>query len=74
MLNKLVNSYIFPLGKTVIHRLKLSILFDTHSSAISSLDNFVGIPHSFFSNFSLYSNVYINIHEYVNATTGKYYH
>ena len=29
MLNKLVNSYIFPLGKTVIHRLKLSILFAT---------------------------------------------
>ena len=29
MLNKLVNSYIFPLGKTVMHRLKLSILFAT---------------------------------------------
>ena len=29
MLNKLVNSHIFPLGKTVVHRLKLSILFDT---------------------------------------------
>ena len=27
MLNKLVNSYIFPLGNTVMHRLKLSILF-----------------------------------------------
>ena len=29
ILNKLVNSYIFPLGKTVMHRLKLSILFAT---------------------------------------------
>ena len=29
MLNKLVNSYIFPLGKTVMHILKLSILFAT---------------------------------------------
>ena len=29
MLNKLVNSYIFPLGKTVRHRLELSILFAT---------------------------------------------
>ena len=29
MLNNLVNSYIFPLGKTVMHKLKLSILFAT---------------------------------------------
>ena len=29
ILNKLVNSYIFPLGKTVMHRLKFSILFAT---------------------------------------------
>ena len=29
ILNKLINSYIFPLGKTVMHRLKLSILFVT---------------------------------------------
>ena len=29
MLNRLVNSYIFPLGKTVMHRLKLRILFAT---------------------------------------------
>ena len=28
-LNKLVNSYIFPLGKSAMHRLKLSILFAT---------------------------------------------
>ena len=27
MLNKLVNSYIFPLGNTAMHRLELSILF-----------------------------------------------
>ena len=27
ILNKLVIFYIFPLGKTVMHRLKLSILF-----------------------------------------------
>ena len=27
--NKLVNSYIFPLGKSAMHRLKLSILFAT---------------------------------------------
>ena len=27
--SKLVNSNIFPLGKTVMHRLKLSILFAT---------------------------------------------
>ena len=25
--NQLVNSYIFPLGKTVMHRLKFSVLF-----------------------------------------------
>ena len=29
MLSKLVKSYIFPLGKTVMHRPKLSILFAT---------------------------------------------
>ena len=29
ILNKLVNSHIFPLRKTVMHRLKLSILFAT---------------------------------------------
>ena len=29
ILNKLVNSYIFPLGKTAMHRLKLSILLAT---------------------------------------------
>ena len=29
ILNKLANSYIFPLSKTVMHRLKLSILFAT---------------------------------------------
>ena len=29
ILNKLVNSYIYLLGKTVMHRLKLSILFAT---------------------------------------------
>ena len=29
ILNKLVNSYIFPLGKSVMHRLKFSILFVT---------------------------------------------
>ena len=27
ILNKLANSYIFPVGKIVMHRLKLSILF-----------------------------------------------
>ena len=43
--------------------------------AISSLEigNFVGIPLYFLAFFSLYSNVYINFHEYVNETTGKYY-
>ena len=75
MLNKLVYSDIYPLGKTVMHRLKLSLLFAT-LRAISSLDigSFVGIPHSFFGNFSLYSKVYINFHEYVNKSTGKYCH
>ena len=29
ILNKLVNAFIFPLGKTIMHRLKLSILFAT---------------------------------------------
>ena len=29
ILNKIVNSYIFPLGKSAMHRLKLSILFAT---------------------------------------------
>ena len=29
ILNKLVNSYIFPQGKTAMHRLKLSTLFAT---------------------------------------------
>ena len=29
ILNKLVNSHIFPLRKTVMHRLKFSILFAT---------------------------------------------
>ena len=29
ILNKLVNSYIFPLGKTVMHILKLNIVFAT---------------------------------------------
>ena len=59
-----------------MHRLKFIKYIVCYSRAISSLDigNFVGIPHSFFGNFSLYSNVYINFHEYVNGTTGKYYH
>ena len=29
ILKKLINSYIFPLGKSVMHRLKFSILFAT---------------------------------------------
>ena len=58
-----------------MHRLKLSILFATLGQLTAKiLINFVGIPNSFFGDFSLYSNVYINFHEYVNATTGKYYH
>ena len=73
ILNKLVNSYIFPLGKTAMHRLKLSILFATLGQ-LAAICNFVGIPHSFFGDFSLYSNVYINFHEYVNVATGKFYH
>ena len=48
ILNKLVNSYIFPLGKTAMHRLKLSILFATlEQLAAKILVYFVGIPHSF---------------------------
>ena len=74
-LNKLVNSYIFQPDKAVMHRLLIKYIV-CYSRAISSLDigNFVGVPHSFFSNFSLYSNVYINFYEYVNVTTGIYYH
>ena len=48
ILNKLVNSYILPLGKTAMHRLKLSILFATLGQlAAKILVYFVGIPHSF---------------------------
>ena len=48
ILNKLVNSYIFPLGKSAMHRLKLSILFATLGQlAAKILVYFVGIPHSF---------------------------
>ena len=36
------------------------------------LSNCVGIPLYFSAIFSLYSNAYINFHEYVNGTTGKY--
>ena len=58
-----------------MHRLKLRILFATLGQlAAKIMVIFVGISHSFFGYFSLYSNVYINFHEYVNATIGKYYH
>ena len=55
-----------------MYRLKLKIKnIDCYSRAISSCDigNFVGIhtPLSF-GIISLYSYVYINIHEYVNKT------
>ena len=37
ILNKLVNSYIFPLGKTVMYILKLSILFATLGQLVAKI-------------------------------------
>ena len=37
ILNKLVNSYIFPLSKSAMHRLKLSILFATLSQLAAKI-------------------------------------
>ena len=69
-----VNSYIFPLGTTVMHRLKLSIMFATQGQlAAKILVIFEVNPIHFFGDFFLYSNVYINFYEYVNKTSGKYY-
>ena len=55
-----------------MYRLKYNVCY---SSAISSWDigNFVGIPLYLISNFSISSNDYINVHEYVNERAGTYY-
>ena len=37
ILYKLVNSYIFPLGKTVMHRLKLNIMFATQGQSAAKI-------------------------------------
>ena len=37
ILNKLVNSYIVPLGKSAMHRLKLSILFATLGQLVAKI-------------------------------------
>ena len=44
-----------------------------YSRAISSCDigNFIGILLYCLSDFSLYSNVYIHLHEYINETNGN---
>ena len=63
ILYKLDNSYIFPLGKIVMHRLELGIMFATLGQlAAAILVIFVGIPLYFCGIFSLCSNVYINFH------------
>ena len=55
ILNKLVNSYIFPLGKTAMHRLKLSILFATlWQLAAKILVIFRYTPFNFWQFFSLF--------------------
>ena len=62
ILYKLENSYIFPLSQTVMHRIKLIIIFAALGQlAAKILVIFVGILHSFFGNFSLFSYVYINL-------------
>ena len=62
ILNKLVNSYIFPLGKFVKHRLKLGILFATLGQLAAKILVFCRYTPFIFWRFSLYSNVYINFH------------
>ena len=56
-----------------MHRLKLNIMFATLGQLAAKILVIVGIPISFSVIFSLYSNVYMNFHEYVNKTTDKYY-
>ena len=66
ILYKLDNSYIFAPAKSVMHRLKLGIMFATlEQLAAEILVIFRYTPLSF-SDFSLYYNVYINFREYVN--------
>ena len=57
-----------------MHRLKLSIFFATLGQLAAKIFVILYVYPIHFWRFSLYSNVYINFHEYVNATTGKYYH
>ena len=57
ILNKLVNSYIFPLGKTAMHRLKLSILFATLGQLAAKILVICRYTPFIFGDFSLYSYV-----------------
>ena len=67
ILYKLENSYIFQLGKSVMHCLKLSIMYASLGHLAAEI-LVVGNTPLFFSDFSLHSYVYIHIHEYINET------
>ena len=69
ILYKLNNSYICPLGKSVMSRYKLNTMFATLGQiAAEILVVFFRYTALFFGDFYLNSNVFINIHEYVNET------
>ena len=53
-----------------MHRLKLSMLFATLGQLAAKILVILQVYSIHFSAI----NVYINFHEYVNETTGKYYH
>ena len=61
ILNKLVNSYIFPLGKTAMHRLKLSILFATLGQLAGKILVILYVYPIHFSAFFLFILMFILI-------------
>ena len=68
ILYKLDNSYSFPLGKCVMHRHELTIMFATLGQLAAEILVSFRYTTLFFGDFSLYFNVYINIHKHLNDT------
>ena len=63
ILFKLDKSYICPLGESFMHRLKLSIMLATLVQLEAEILVISKDTPLFFGDFSLHSNVYINILE-----------
>ena len=74
ILYKLDNYYVCLLGKSGMHRLKLSIMFDTLGQLATEILVILKVyPHLIFGDFSLLSNVVILIFTN-NMLIRIYYH